>query len=52
MWWFLHWKHEKCKTIEQHFQDAAQNIVQDKNSDSFDAHFTKKCTQKPIPQQL
>ena len=37
--------------MEQHFQDVAQNILHDNNSDSFATHFAKKITLKPIPQQ-
>ena len=29
------------KIMEQHFQDVAQKVMNDKNSDSFAAHFTK-----------
>ena len=42
----VHWK-----IMEQHFQDVAQNILHDNNSDSFATHFAKKFTLKPIPQQ-
>ena len=37
--------------MEQHFQDVAQNFMNDKDLDSFDAHFAKHFTQKPSPQQ-
>ena len=39
------------KRMEQHFQDVAQKVANDKNSDSFAVHFAKKITQKPSPQQ-
>ena len=40
------------KTImEQHFQDVAQKFANNKNSDSFTAHFAKHFAQKPNPQQ-
>ena len=39
------------KSMEQYFQDVAQKFTNDKNSDSFTAHFTKHFTQKPSPQQ-
>ena len=37
--------------MKQHFQDVAQKVTNDKNSDSFAAHFARKFTQKPSPQQ-
>ena len=37
--------------MEQHFQDLAQKVANNKNSDSFAAHFAKKFTQKPSPQE-
>ena len=37
--------------MEQHFQDVAQKVVNDKNSESFAAHFAKHFTQKPSPQE-
>ena len=37
--------------MEQHFQDVAQKVANNKNSDSFAAHFAKHFTQKPSPQQ-
>ena len=37
--------------MEQHFQDVAQKVVNNKNLDSFSAHFAKHFTQKPSPQQ-
>ena len=37
--------------MEQHFQDVAQKFMNDKNSDSFAAHFNKHFTQKLSPQQ-
>ena len=37
--------------MEQHFQDVAQKIAHNENSEYFDAHFTKHFTQKPSPQQ-
>ena len=39
------------KRVEQHFQDVAQNVVNNKNPDSSVAHFAKHFTQKPSPQQ-
>ena len=53
LWWLLRWKypeHSK-KRAEQHFQDVAQKFGNNKNSDSFAAHFAKHFTQKPSPQQ-
>ena len=35
--------------MEQHFQDVAQKVVNNKNLDSFAAHFAKHFTQKPRP---
>ena len=37
--------------MKQHFQHVAQKVENNKNSDSFAAHFTKHFTQKPSPQQ-
>ena len=37
--------------MEQHFQDVVQKIANNKNSESFAAHFDKHFTQKPSPQQ-
>ena len=37
--------------MEQHFQDVAQNIQHDKNSDAFAAHFAQHFDQKPTSQQ-
>ena len=37
--------------MEQHFQDVAQKVANDNNSDSFAAPFAKHFTQKPSPQQ-
>ena len=37
--------------MQQHFQDGAQKVANDKNRDSFDAHFAKHFTQKPSPQE-
>ena len=37
--------------MQQHFQDVAQKVVNNKNSDSFAAHFAKHFTQKPSPQE-
>ena len=39
------------KIMEEHFQDVAQKVANNKNSDSSAAHFTKHFTQKPIPQE-
>ena len=36
--------------MEQHFQDVAQKVANNKNSDSFAAHFAKHFTQQPSPQ--
>ena len=52
LWRFLRWKYsEHSKKMEQHFQDVAQKFVNNKNSDSFAAHFAKHFTQKPSPQE-
>ena len=37
--------------MEQQFKDVAQKVTNDKNLDSFAAHFAKHFTQKPSPQQ-
>ena len=37
--------------MEQHFQDVAQKVANNKNSDSFADHFAKHFTQKPSPQE-
>ena len=37
--------------MEQHFQDIAQKVQHDKNSDDFGAHFATYFDQKPTPQQ-
>ena len=37
--------------MEQHFQDVAQKVTNNKNSESFAAHFAKHFTQKPSPQE-
>ena len=37
--------------MEQHFQDVAPKVVNNKNSDSFAAHFAKQFMQKPSPQE-
>ena len=33
--------------MEQYLQDVAQKVANDKNSESFAAHFAKYFTQKP-----
>ena len=43
-------RHPK-KIMEQHFQDVAQKVQYDKNSDTFAAHFAHHFDQKPTPQQ-
>ena len=37
--------------MEQHFQDVAQKVANNKNSVYFAAHFAKHFTQKPSPQE-
>ena len=37
--------------MEQHFQDVAQKVVNDDNSDSFAAKFARHFTQELSPQQ-
>ena len=37
--------------MEQHFQDVAQKVVNNKNLDYFAAHFAKHFTQKSSPQE-
>ena len=37
--------------MEQHFQDVAQKVTNNKNSDSFADHFAKHFTRKPNPQE-
>ena len=39
------------KKTEQHFQDLAQKVQHDKNSDTFAARFNQRFDQKPTPQQ-
>ena len=39
------------KRMEQHFQDVAQKVVNNKNLVSFTNHFAKQFTQKPSPQE-
>ena len=52
LWRFLRWKYSEHsqKKMEQHFQDIAQKVVNNKNSDPFAAHFAKHFTQTPSPQ--
>ena len=38
------------KKMEQHFQYVAQNLQQDKGSDTFADHFTQHFDQKLTPQ--
>ena len=38
--------------MEQHFQDVAQKVMNDNNSNSSTAHFAKHFTQRPSPQQF
>ena len=38
--------------MEQYFQDIAQKVQHDKNSDTFAAHFATHFDQKPTPQQF
>ena len=46
-------KHSKIlkNRMEQHFQDVAQKLQYDKDSETFVAHFAQHFDQKPIPQQ-
>ena len=37
--------------MEQHFQDIAQKVANNKNSNSFTVSFAKHFTQKPSPQE-
>ena len=37
--------------MEQHFQDVAQKVANNKNLDSFADHFAKHYTQKTCPQE-
>ena len=37
--------------MEQHFQDVAQKVQHNKNSDTFVAHFNQHFNQKPTRQQ-
>ena len=37
--------------MEQHFQDVAQKVINDKDSESFAAHFAKHFTKKSCPQK-
>ena len=34
--------------MEQHFQDVVQKVANNKNSDSFSAHFAKHLTQNQV----
>ena len=40
------------KIMKRHFQDVAQKVHHDKNSDTFGAHFAQHFDQKPTPQQF
>ena len=53
LWQFLRRKHSKYlkKRMEQHFQDVAQKVANNKNLDSFADHFAKHFTRKPSPQE-
>ena len=53
LWQFLRRKHSKYskKRMEQHFQDVAQKFANNKNSDSFAAHFAKHFKRKPSSQE-
>ena len=53
MWWILRlkWLKYTKKGMEQHSQDVASKVINNKNSDSFASHFAKIFTQKPSPQQ-
>ena len=53
LWWLLRCKYSELsqKRMEQHLQDVAQKVANNKNSDSFAAHFAKHFTQKPRPQE-
>ena len=37
--------------MEQYFQDVAQKLQYDRNSDTFTSHFFQRFNQKPTPQQ-
>ena len=49
MWETL--KTPKKKRTERHYQDVAQKVQHDKNSDTFAAHFARHFDRKPTPQQ-
>ena len=52
LWRLLRWEYsEHSKKMEQHFQDLAQKVENNKNSEYFAAHFAKNFTQKPSPQE-
>ena len=53
LWRLLRWKYSEHskKRMEQHFQDVAQKVANNKNSDSFAAHSAKHFIQKPSPQE-
>ena len=53
LWRFIRRKYSEYskKRMEQHFQDVAQKVVNNKNLDSFAAHFAKHFTQKRSPQE-
>ena len=53
LWRFLSCKYSEYsqKRIEQHFQDVAQKVANNKKLDSFAAYFAKHLTQKPNPQE-
>ena len=38
--------------MEQHFQDVAQKVHNDKNLDAFASHFDQRFDQKTTPQQF
>ena len=53
LWRLLRWKYSEHskKRMEQYFQDVAQKFANNKNSDSYAAHFAQHFTQKPSPQE-
>ena len=50
--WILRRKYpEHSKKMEQHFQDVAQKVANNKNSNSLAAHFAQHFTQRPSQQK-
>ena len=53
LWWLYVGNNQNTlkRGTEQHFQDVAQKVANNNNSDSFAAHFAKHFTEKRSPQK-